>query len=255
MVLRDAVWLRVCGNERLRCRQNARCASKTCVEGVLSTIWVSYDEVLNSGRRRKTERIDALIVVARYKNVGTLCGHLVDKTVGLGEGGTGTGLSHPRGHRSAHRLMLRATRAVRLAEHLQTLPGLSRQDLRARWEALYGRAPPPRISRSLMIRAAAYKMQERAYGGLSAATRRALAGERPAPAAMAPREARPGTVLLREWHGSTHHVTIIEDGVVYRGKRYRSLSEVARLITGSRWSGPTFFGLNAMGSRRPHDEA
>jgi hypothetical protein len=52
-------------------------------------------------------------------------------------------------------------------------------------------------------------------------------------------------VLLREWQGVTHQVTVIEDGVLYRGQRYRSLSEVARLITGSRWSGPLFFGLKA----------
>jgi hypothetical protein len=56
---------------------------------------------------------------------------------------------------------------------------------------------------------------------------------------------RPGTVLVREWHGVGHQVTIIEQGVLFRGERYRSLSEVARLITGARWSGPRFFGLNA----------
>ena len=68
-------------------------------------------------------------------------------------------------------------------------------------------------------------------------------------------EARPGTVLLREWHGVTHQVTVVEGGVLYRGKRHRSLSKVARLITGSRWSGPTFFGLKAKGPRRRHDAA
>jgi len=57
------------------------------------------------------------------------------------------------------------------------------------------------------------------------------------------RKVSAGTVLIREWQGATHQVTVLDDGVVYRGKRYRSLSEVARLITGCRWSGPAFFGL------------
>ena len=105
-----------------------------------------------------------------------------------------------------------------------------------------------------MTRAVAYKIQERVYGGLSASTRRALADKSPT-ATVSPPEARPGTVLLREWHGITHQVTVVEGGVLYRGKRHRSLSEVARVITGSRWSGPTFFGLNAKGPRRRHDAA
>jgi len=95
-----------------------------------------------------------------------------------------------------------------------------------------------------MIRAVAYKMQERALGGLSAATRRRLSGQEPAPVRRR-RALSPGTVLIREWHGVGHQVTIIEKGVLYRGKRYRSMSEVARLITGARWSGPRFFGVKA----------
>jgi hypothetical protein len=106
-----------------------------------------------------------------------------------------------------------------------------------------------------MTRAVAYKMQERVYGGLSTSTRRALADKGPSATTLPPHEARPGTVLLREWHGVTHQVTVVEGGVLYRGKRHRSLSEVARLITGSRWSGPTFFGLKAKGPRRRHDAA
>lgn len=151
--------------------------------------------------------------------------------------------------------MRRAARAEGLAEALKALTGLSRDDLIARWVALYGAAPPPRASRSLMIHAAAYKMQERVYGGLSPSTRRALSGSNSTAAVATPPEARPGTVLLREWRGVTHQVTVIEDGVLFRGKRHRSLSEVARLITGSRWSGPTFFGLNAKAARRRHDAA
>ncbi len=110
--------------------------------------------------------------------------------------------------------MRRAARAEGLAEALKALTGLSRDDLIARWVALYGAAPPPRASRSLMIHAAAYKMQERVYGGLSPSTRRALSGSNSTAAVATPPEARPGTVLLREWRGVTHQVTVIEDGVL-----------------------------------------
>jgi len=151
--------------------------------------------------------------------------------------------------------MRRAARAEGLAEELKALTGHSRDELIARWVALYGVPPPPRTSRSLMIRAVAYRMQERVYGGLSSSTRRALAGKSHTATTVPPPEARPGTVLLREWHAVTHQVTVIEGGVLYRGKHHRSLSEVARLITGSRWSGPAFFGLKAKGPRRPHDPA
>jgi hypothetical protein len=128
-----------------------------------------------------------------------------------------------------------------------TLAGLeraSRHRLAQHWAEYFEAAPPPRTSRSLMIRAVAYKMQERALGGLSAATRRLLS--RQGPAAVRRRRAlSPGTVLVREWNGVGHQVTIIEKGVLYRGKRYHSLSEVARMITGARWSGPRFFGVKA----------
>jgi hypothetical protein len=138
-------------------------------------------------------------------------------------------------------------RRVRPADHdalgreLQELGRLSRHSLAERWNALYGAPPPPRTSRSLMIRAVAHRLQERAFGGLTVSTRRLLA--RNAPPNVASRGARPGTVLLREWQGITHRVTVMEDGVLYRGERHRSLSAVARIITGSRWSGPLFFGL------------
>jgi len=127
---------------------------------------------------------------------------------------------------------------------LAGLTRASRARLAEHWAEYFGAAPPPRTSRSLMIRAVAYKMQERALGGLSAATRRLLSGQEPAPVRRR-RALSPGTVLIREWHGIGHQVTIIEKGVLFRGERYRSMSEVARLITGARWSGPRFFGVRA----------
>jgi len=125
---------------------------------------------------------------------------------------------------------------------LAGLERASRDRLTEHWSEYFGAAPPPRTSRSLMIRAVAYKMQERVIGGLSAATRRLLCAEEPAPVRRR-RGLRPGTVLIREWHGIAHQITIVGQGVIYRGEHHRSLSEVARLITGARWSGPRFFGV------------
>jgi hypothetical protein len=135
---------------------------------------------------------------------------------------------------------------IRAGEDLGTalarLERASRHRLAELWIGYFGAPPPPRTSRALMIRAVAYKMQERALGGLSPATRRMLSEEGAAPARQG-RPLRPGTVLIREWRGVAHQVTVGEDGVLYRGEPYRSLSEVARAITGTRWSGPRFFGL------------
>ena len=138
----------------------------------------------------------------------------------------------------------------RLAEDLAGLPGLNRKDLIEHWRDLYGNEPPRGISQQLLLRAVAYKMQERVLGGLKPSTRRLLA--KIAEDASAGRQTtisspviKPGTRLLREWHGLTHEVVVLDVGVQFQGKQYRSLSEVARLITGTRWSGPLFFGLKA----------
>ncbi len=138
-----------------------------------------------------------------------------------------------------------------LANQLASLSALSTAALRDRWRDLYGSEAPPALWRSLLIRALAYRLQEQVYGGLKPGTRRWL--ERVADDVSAGRPIRPepangvkpGTRLLREWQGVTHEVVVTENGVLYRGERYRSLSQVARLITGSRWSGPLFFGLKA----------
>src|SRR5260221_8961329 len=110
---------------------------------------------------------------------------------------------------------------------LAGLERASRHRLTEHWSEYVGAAPPPRTSRSLMIRAVAYKMQERVIGGLSAATRRLLCAEEPAPGPR-PRGLRPGTVLIREWHGIAHQITIVEHRGSYRREHHRSLFTVAR---------------------------
>jgi len=94
------------------------------------------------------------------------------------------------------------------------------------------------------MHAIACRMQEQILGGLKPATRRFL--EKAAEDNVSRQlmiSIKPGTRLLREWHGVTYEVIVMEDGVQCNGKRYRSLSEAARAITGARWSGPLFFGL------------
>jgi hypothetical protein len=99
--------------------------------------------------------------------------------------------------------------------------------------------------------AVAYKLQEKVFGGLKPATRRFLldaakAQQKPARSKPAGARFKAGTVLMREWKGVTHQVTVLEEGFLFDGKRYRTLSEIAGRITGAHWSGPTFFGLTKL---------
>ena len=135
-----------------------------------------------------------------------------------------------------------------LAREVGSLYSLGSKTLREKWRTLRGSELPRQISRSLMIRAIAYRLQERVFGGLKPSTQRVLdrigAGRSEATLEPIPkRRATAGTVLIREWRGVSHRVTVLDHDVVYRGRRYKSLSEVARAITGTRWSGPLFFGL------------
>jgi hypothetical protein len=133
------------------------------------------------------------------------------------------------------------------------IAGLSKTsvtDLRERWKAMYGSEPSGHIGRSLMIQTIAYRLQEKAFGGLKPSAQRVLEriGRGRSDAELEPtpkRRASAGTVLIREWRGISHRVTVLDHDVIYRGRRYKSLSEVARAITGTHWSGPLFFGLKS----------
>jgi hypothetical protein len=124
--------------------------------------------------------------------------------------------------------------------------------LRGRWEVLYG-TPPPGNNRDYLVRRLAYRIQELAFGGLEESTRQKLreaaerADEKPAPRKR--REGLPvaGTRLVREWNGRRYEVTVTADGVVYDGRPYRSLTAVAKAITGAHWNGRAFFGLKRQG--------
>ncbi len=141
-----------------------------------------------------------------------------------------------------------------LAAEIASLSKLGVDELRARWKVMFGNAPSRDISRSFLTRAIAYRLQEKALGGLKPSTQRMLAefacGGSDGSAAVPSRIVRPGAVLVREWRGISHQVSVLENGFSFRGNHYRSLSEVARQITGTRWSGPLFFGL-----KRPQQES
>jgi Protein of unknown function (DUF2924) len=123
--------------------------------------------------------------------------------------------------------------------------------LRERWIEQFGVAPSCRISKDLLVRSVAYRFQEKACGALSKSTRRKLARlaeeltEHGSIRGTTSVPLKTGTKLVRVWKGKVHEVTILEGGYVWSQKRYRSLSEIARAITGTRWSGPRFFGTEA----------
>lgn len=132
-------------------------------------------------------------------------------------------------------------RLTDLDAQIAALAEMSLSQMRAQWRAVCDK-PVPRVRRTILRLALAYELQAALHGGLSRRTEQRLAylaGKNTAPDAP-----RPGMRLVREWNGTLHTVTIDEDGLIHwDGKTWRSLSEVARAITGTRWSGPVFFGL------------
>jgi hypothetical protein len=121
--------------------------------------------------------------------------------------------------------------------------------LQAMWSDAFGTPAPARTKSNLLRRCVAYRMQEDAIGGMNRLLRGQLADlgqelEQGATSLALPAPAhKPGTRLVRTWNGDTHRVTVTDDGFTYRDRRYRSLSEIALLITGTRWSGPRFIGV------------
>ena len=138
----------------------------------------------------------------------------------------------------------------RIDDELDALAHLSPAQLKERWSGLEG-SPPPSVPTSLLRRLVAQRLQERRFGALLALVARELArsgqqkpGAEPVRSQI---ELTPGTRLVREWNGQTISVEVIEDGFSYGDLTWRSLSEIARHVTGAHRSGPRFFGLTAHG--------
>jgi hypothetical protein len=147
--------------------------------------------------------------------------------------------------------------AGNLVERLAALGQLTHTDLRTEWRRLYRAHPPKRISRDLLELAVAWKLQEKALGGLGGSIKRQISSlaqtmETKGDLAKARSvKLKTGARLIREWHGETHDVLVVDDGFRWRGQHWRSLSVIAREITGTQWSGPRFFGLKVGKAAEP----
>jgi hypothetical protein len=125
------------------------------------------------------------------------------------------------------------------------------RELRQKWLKLFSASPPAAFGPDLLRRSIAQKLQEDLYGKLSASTQRelvriiSLMARAPNGRIELPRRIKPGSVLVRDWKGKSHRVTVLDRGFSHDGATYTNLSEIARLITGTRWNGPRFFGLRA----------
>ena len=143
------------------------------------------------------------------------------------------------------------SRVAAIENEIAHLRGLDLPGLRARWRSLTGRAAPAHLSKALLLRVLAYRVQAAAFGDLDKATTRLL--DRIADEARAGKPVnvpvpdrvglKPGTLLVREWEGTSHRVMVVSEGFAWNGTTHPSLSKVAQAITGTRWNGPRFFGL------------
>jgi Protein of unknown function (DUF2924) len=142
---------------------------------------------------------------------------------------------------------------------IHDLDRLSRGELRAVWTQELGDQPPATLGRDILALGIAYARQERRQGGLTKPvakeldwlleqTLRSDRADKPAAASMTSLP-RSGTVLVREWQGATHHIIIVKDGFLWNGSTYRSLSGIARAITGTNWNGPRFFGMREVNGK------
>ena len=133
-----------------------------------------------------------------------------------------------------------------LGQALAALEAAPREELIKLWRRLYKSEPLRYASREFLLRAISYAMQEQEFGRLPASARRellAIAKGAPTSAQAPPIKMKPGARLLREWHGATHEVLVTEQGFVWDGATYRSLSAIALAITGAKWNGHRFFAL------------
>jgi hypothetical protein len=138
---------------------------------------------------------------------------------------------------------------TKLEQLLTDVESLDYADLKARYEEALRRPPPPRLSLDLLRRALAYQIQAESLGGLPPKFEKLLQSNSSPRTLNGHRKLEPGSQLVREWQGEMHVVDVVDGGYRWQGERYASLSAVAREITGTRWSGPRFFGLTGNGKQ------
>ena len=134
---------------------------------------------------------------------------------------------------------------------IEHLPALAIEELRVLWQATFKKNVPKGLSRDLMVRTLAWRIQEKAFGGHDRDTLKVLASYARAKPGEAPmgRRLKSGTILVREFRGTRHTVTVVRDGFIWGEGTYSSLSQIAKLITGKNWNGPRFFGLRVKGGQ------
>ena len=139
--------------------------------------------------------------------------------------------------------------SLSITDRLASLPRLQKEALARLWQELFQADPPLRMRKEMMVQFLAYRMQEQEFGPLSETNQRRLCQlakairDSPNTPSLQKVPIKAGTRLIRQWRDQVHVVNVEEGSYEYRCNRYDSLSEIARLITGTRWSGPLFFGL------------
>lgn len=154
-----------------------------------------------------------------------------------------------------------ASKQQKVESELAALASADIHELRVRWRRLFRTKAPEHLSRTLLVRILSYRLQAEVYGDLDRESLRfldriarqlAAGSDKPVPPVTETLSLKPGTVLIREYDGVLHQAMVTGDGYSWNGRSYRSLSEVARAITGTRWNGPRFFGLR---DRKPNMQA
>lgn len=148
-----------------------------------------------------------------------------------------------RNDEAARERGLVTTKEAKIAAQIEEIRSLNKNELRIRWQETFGKTVPEALTKDLLARMIAYRIQEKAFGGLDRATEKLLESYANGNPSAPSRHLKAGTVLIREYQGVRHTVTIADGGFIWREKKYRGLSTIAKAITGTSWNGPRFFGL------------
>lgn len=132
---------------------------------------------------------------------------------------------------------------LKIAAEIEQIRCMNKEQLRLRWQDLFKKPVPDALTKDLLARMIAYRIQERAFGGIDRKTEKLLDSYAQGKPAEASRYLKSGTVVVREYQGVRHTVTIADGAFIWNEKKFASLSTIAREITGTSWNGPRFFGL------------
>jgi len=159
------------------------------------------------------------------------------------------------------------SKSQNILSQISILRTLSKEELQCKWREVFGREPP-KYSRPFLLKRLIYKIQENAFGGLKSETKKKMDNllaeggfnelamrNKSGNGKRSNTDLIPGTLLVREWQGRRHEVTVIPDGFEYCGKRYRSLTSAAKAITGTHWNGPIFFGIRRPGNEKAKNKS